>query len=62
MIGSASTRKMFSVIGTYNWRRVNTLFRIPKGTTKILIRAAIQSSGNEGGKVWFDDIQFYPTK
>lgn len=57
IIGSASTIKSNSVSGTKNWQFIKTIFNVPKSTLKILIRAGIKSSGNNGGKVWFDDIQ-----
>lgn len=62
MIGNASTKKTFSISGTKNWQRAKIIFQIPKGTTKIFIKAGIQSSENEGGKVWFDDLQLKRVK
>lgn len=57
IITSVTTRKMFSIVGNTEWRRVNAIFRIPPGTTKVLIRAAVDSRDNQGCKVWFDDIR-----
>ena len=57
MIGTASTTRGYLITGTKNWQRVKTIFSVPNGTSKILIRAGISSSRNNGGKVWFDDIQ-----
>ncbi len=62
MIGVASTKNNYSITGTKNWQSVKAIFNIPKGTTKILIRAGITSSQNSGGKVWFDDINISKTK
>ncbi|KAF0139229.1 MAG: hypothetical protein FD122_3429 [Stygiobacter sp.] len=57
MIGTASTMRGYLITGTKNWQHVKTIFSVPNGTSKILIRAGISSSRNNGGKVWFDDIQ-----
>ncbi|MDP3583306.1 MAG: carbohydrate binding domain-containing protein, partial [Ignavibacteria bacterium] len=57
MIGTASTTRGYLITGTKNWQLVKTIFSVPNGTLKILIRAGISSSRNNGGKVWFDDIQ-----
>lgn len=56
MLGSVTTEKLFALTGTKNWRQVKTLFKIPEGTTKVLIVAGIESSQNSGSQVWFDDI------
>lgn len=56
MLGRATTREIFRMTGTKDWQQVKILFKIPKGTTKILLIAGIESSQNYGGKVWFDDI------
>lgn len=56
IIGSASTIKSNSVSGTNNWQFIKTIFKVPIGTSKIMIRAGIKSFENNGGKVWFDDI------
>jgi len=62
MIGTASTSQNYSITGTKNWQHVKTIFSVPKGTSKILIRAGITSTENKGGKVWFDDIKISKTK
>ncbi len=62
LIGTASTLQSCLVTGTKNWQNVKTIFSLPKGTSKILIRAGITSSGNNGGKVWFDDFQIMKVK
>ncbi|NJD21479.1 MAG: hypothetical protein FIA82_02240 [Melioribacter sp.] len=62
LIGSASTSQNYSITGTKNWQHVKTIFSLPKGTSKILIRAGITSSGNNGGKVWFDDFKITKVK
>lgn len=62
MIGIASTKNSYSVTGTKNWQCIKTIFNIPKGTSKILIRAGITSFQNNGGKVWFDDFQIRKVK
>ena len=62
IVGTASTSQNYSVTGTKNWQRVKTIFSVPKGTTKILIRAGITSYENNGGRVWFDDVQINKAK
>lgn len=62
MIGTASTAQSCSVTGTKNWQLIKTIFSIPQGTSKILLRAGIKNTVNNGGKVWFDDIQIRRVK
>ncbi len=62
IIGTASTAQGYLITGTKNWQRVNTIFSVPNGTSKVLIRAGISSYKNNGGKVWFDDIQIQNVK
>lgn len=62
IIGSASTTNGYSVTGTKDWQLIKTIFTIPKSTSKILIRIGIISSENNGGKVWFDDVQIRKIK
>ncbi|MEW6701698.1 MAG: hypothetical protein AB1298_03175, partial [Bacteroidota bacterium] len=57
IIGRASTEQMYSLTGTKDWRYLKTIFTIPKGMVKVLLVAGVRSSENNGGKVWFDDIQ-----
>lgn len=62
MISKVSTRKLYPVTGTQGWRKVNAIFKMPERTTKIIIKAAVESRGNGGCKVWFDDIQLEKIK
>lgn len=62
LIGTASTSQNYSITGTKNWQHMKTIFSLPKGTSKILIRAGITSSENNGGKVWFDDFKIIKVK
>ncbi len=57
MVGVTSTLQDNFIKGTRNWVPVKKTISIPKGTTKILLKAALQSLGNNGGRVWFDDIR-----
>ena len=57
-IAKISTIKKYNLTGTKNWRLVNSIFKIPKGTNRVLILVGVSSTQNNGGKVWFDDIQF----
>ena len=57
MIGTASTTRGYLINGTKRWQLVKTIFSVPKSASKVLIRAGISSNKNNGGKVWFDDIQ-----
>ncbi|MFA3783806.1 carbohydrate binding domain-containing protein [Melioribacteraceae bacterium 4301-Me] len=57
MIGYASTDKIAKVVGNTKWENVETIFQIPKETTKVLILLCVPSKNNIYGKVWFDDIQ-----
>lgn len=61
-IGTASTTQGYLITGTKNWQHVNTIFCVPNGTSKVLIRAGISSRRNHGCKVWFDDIQIQNAK
>jgi hypothetical protein len=56
-VGVVSTLHDNFFTGTTNWVQIKKLLSVPKGTTKIMLRAALQSSNNNGGRVWFDDIQ-----
>lgn len=55
-IGFASTQNSHPVKGTTDWTLVKSDFTVPDGTKEVRIRAGIASPGNNGGKVWFDDI------
>lgn len=57
LLGTASTSDNYSVFGTVDWQRIETIFFVPKGTEKIIIRAGLTSYNNHGSTVWFDDIQ-----
>ncbi len=57
LIAKTSTTKLYPIMGTKNWQNVKFMFNVPAGTTKVLILAGLPGSGNNGGKVWFDDIQ-----
>ncbi|MBX3006798.1 MAG: hypothetical protein KF816_02105 [Melioribacteraceae bacterium] len=56
MIGSVTTARSHSITGTKTWQLVKLMFTVPKGSSKILIRAGISSARNNGSKVWFDDF------
>jgi hypothetical protein len=57
IIGFATNQHSHPVRGTTSWTLVKTDFTVPDGTKAVRIRAGIASPKNNGGKVWFDDIQ-----
>lgn len=62
MIGIENSMKEFSVTGVSNWEPIKKIILVPQGTNRILLKTAVQSRGNEGGRVWFDDIQIKQTE
>lgn len=62
IIGTASTAQSNLITGTKTWEPIKVIFSVPKGTSKILLRAGITNYNNSGGKVWFDDIQIRKIK
>ncbi|MGD9488411.1 MAG: hypothetical protein AB7W47_10345 [Calditrichaceae bacterium] len=56
---SASTIESSRLTGTSDWKEIILLFTIPPGTRRVLIKTGLDTIGNSGGKVWFDDIQIY---
>lgn len=62
MIGIENSMKEFSVTGVSNWEPIKKIILVPEGTNRILLKTAVQSRGNEGGRVWFDDIQIKQTE
>jgi hypothetical protein len=44
------------VTGTTDWKFVQYDFKVPEGTKIVLVRAGLAAPDNNGGKVWFDDI------
>lgn len=62
MLGTTSTVKRNPVTGTKNWQSIKTIFIVPAGTIKVLLFAGVTSETNNGGKVWFDDIQIKKIK
>lgn len=57
MLGKISSIKKYSFTGTKDWQNLRLIFRIPDGTLRILLVAGLNSAGNEGGQVWFDDVE-----
>jgi len=57
MIGLVNSIKDFSMTDVRNWEPFKKIILVPQGTVKVLLKAALQSRGNNGGRVWFDDIQ-----
>ncbi len=56
LAGRYSTKRD-QIVGTTNWKKVSSIFKIPKGTSKVIILLAVPNFQNGGGKVWFDDIK-----
>ncbi|MGD9897680.1 MAG: carbohydrate binding domain-containing protein [Calditrichaceae bacterium] len=56
---SASTAESSQLTGTSDWKEIILIFTIPPGTRRILLKTGLDAIGNDGGKVWFDDIQIY---
>ena len=57
IIGFASNQYSHPVKGTNDWTLVKSDFTVPEGTIEVRIRAGIASPQDNGGKVWFDDIE-----
>lgn len=57
MIGFFTTQRDYQIKGTSDWVLVKTDFIVPESTKEVRIRAGIASPKNNGGKVWFDDIE-----
>ena len=57
IVGSVTTVKKYNLTGTNNWKQVRAMFEVPPHTTKMIIRAGINSTQNKGSIVWFDDIK-----
>jgi len=52
-----STQQKYNISGTNDWRRVELIFDVPLNCDEVIIRAGISAPYNNGGKVWFDDIE-----
>ena len=61
LIGIASTLKGNIMTGTKDWELIKVIFKVPAATSKVIIKAGLNSSTNAGGKVWFDDIKVNET-
>lgn len=57
IIGFATSQRTHTVKGTTDWTQLKYDFTVPDGTIEVRVRAGISSPGNNGGKVWFDDIE-----
>lgn len=57
MIGFETTQKDYPLTGTFEWKKAGTVFKVPEGTFKVVIRAGIAAPGNNGGRAWFDDLK-----
>lgn len=53
MIGFATTQMKHPVAGTRDWTKVSTVFKVPRGTHEVRVRAGIGSPENRGGRAWF---------
>ena len=56
MINFATTQKDYPIKGTFDWQQVGTVFSVPEGTHKVIVRAGIAVPGNNGGQAWFDEL------
>lgn len=56
---SASTLSSSRLTGTNDWKEIVLIFKIPPGTRRVLLKTGVDALSNQGGKVWFDDIQIY---
>jgi hypothetical protein len=59
MLGFATTKKDYPIMGTSDWTQVGTVFPVPAGTAEVRIRAGIAAPENRGGRVWFDDLRVH---
>jgi hypothetical protein len=57
MLYFATTQKDHKITGLFDWRRIGTVFTIPEATHRVIIRAGIAAPGDNGGQVWFDELQ-----
>ena len=56
MLNFSTTQKDYPLKGTFDWQQVGTVFSIPKGTYKVIVRAGIAAPKNNGGRAWFDEL------
>jgi hypothetical protein len=56
MLNFSTTQKDYPLIGAFDWKQVGTVFSIPEGTYKVIVRAGIAAPGNNGGQAWFDEL------
>jgi hypothetical protein len=56
MVNFATTQKDYPITGTSDWQQVGTVFAVPDGTHRVLVRAGIATPDNRGGQVWFDEL------
>jgi hypothetical protein len=56
MLNFATTQKDYELKGTFDWKQVGTVFTVPEGTQTVIVRAGIAAPGNNGGRVWFDEL------
>lgn len=55
--GFFTTEKSYHLVGTHDWSQVKLDFTIPDKTNEVLVRLGITAPENNGGQVWFDDIE-----
>jgi hypothetical protein len=56
MLNFSTTQKDYFLKGSFDWQQVGTVFIVPKGTYKVIVRAGIAAPKNNGGQVWFDEM------
>ena len=56
MLNFSTTQKDYLIKGSFDWQQVGTVFSVPKGTHKVVIRAGIAAPMNNAGQAWFDEL------
>jgi hypothetical protein len=62
MLNFSTTQKDYPLKGAFDWQQVGTVFSIPIGTHKVVVRAGIAAPGNKGGQAWFDELHIRELK
>ncbi len=62
MLNFSTTQKDYPLKGTFDWQQVGTVFSIPEGTYKVIVRAGIAAPKNNGGQAWFDELHIRRVK
>ena len=56
MIDYATTQIDYTIKGTYDWQKVETVFSVPKGAYRVIVGAVMVGPDSNGGQAWFDEL------